>query len=165
MEGASPVLPVSPIHGRGIPGDRSIAGSCLACFAAAADRPDPPASDCPQPRFTMKAPPEYLSRTNPFAGVPKAAAAGAMLYGSKDRSAPCGFCHGPKGDGKGTLASQFDPRPRNFQCAGTVVGIPDGRLFWIVRYGSPGTGMPPSKDLSDDQIWQIVSHLRQLAKP
>lgn len=143
----------------------ALAATCLAGITAAADRSLPPTSDCPQPRFTEKAPPEYLSRTNPLAGVQEAAAAGARLYGSKGRSAPCAYCHGAKGDGRGALADQFDPRPRNFLCAGTVVGIPDGQLFWIVRYGSPGTAMPPSKDLSDDQIWQIVSHLRQLAKP
>jgi len=75
------------------------------------------------------------------------------------------MCHGIKGDGKGALAAQFDPRPRNFACAQTVNGIPDGQLFWIVRNGSPGTSMPDFKRLSDEQIWMIVHYLRQLAKP
>jgi mono/diheme cytochrome c family protein len=46
-----------------------------------------------------------------------------------------------------------------------VTGIPDGQLFWIVRYGSHGTAMPPSKELTDDQIWQVVAYMRQLARP
>jgi len=45
-----------------------------------------------------------------------------------------------------------------------VNGIPDGQLFWIVRYGSPGTGMPPSRNLTDQQIWQLVAYLRKLAQ-
>ena len=72
----------------------------------------------------------------------------------------------PTGAGKGTLASQFDPPPRNCQCATTVNGIPDGQLAWIVRNGSPGTSMVsnPVSKFSDQEIWQIVAHLRQLAR-
>ena len=76
----------------------------------------------------------------------------------------CALCHGKKGDGKGVLANQYDPPPRNFACAKTVVGVPDGQLFWIIRFGSPDTAMPPHAKLSDEQIWQLVLHLRQLAK-
>ena len=43
-------------------------------------------------------------------------------------------------------------------------GIPDGQLFWIIRYGSPDTAMPPSNTLSDEQVWQLVNYLRHLAK-
>ena len=43
-------------------------------------------------------------------------------------------------------------------------GIPDGQLFWIVRNGSPGTSMPDFRGLSDEQIWQLVLHLRTLAR-
>jgi hypothetical protein len=58
----------------------------------------------------------------------------------------------------------FDPRPRNFQCAATVNGIPDGQLFWIIRYGSPGTSMPPHPKLGDEQVWGVVAYLRKLAR-
>ena len=80
------------------------------------------------------------------------------------RSLPCAICHGTKGDGKGALASQYNPPPRNFACKETVNGIPDGQLFWIVRYGSPGTAMPPSRNLTDQQIWLLVAYLRKLAE-
>ena len=49
--------------------------------------------------------------------------------------------------------------------AKTMKNISDGQLFWIIRNGSPGTGMPAFKDLSDKEIWLIVHYLRKLSKP
>ena len=45
----------------------------------------------------------------------------------------------------------------------TIDGVPDGQLFWIIRFGSPGTKMPPNPRFSDEQVWQLVAYLRQLA--
>jgi hypothetical protein len=55
------------------------------------------------------------------------------------------------------------PRPRNFRCAVTINDVPDGQLFWIIRFGSPGTSMPPHRKFTDEQIWELVSYLRTLA--
>lgn len=120
--------------------------------------------DCPQPRFTGKAPDEYYGRPNPLQATEANLSAGEEVYLGDPRKISCASCHGRTGDGKGPLADQFDPPPRNFACAQTIRGIPDGHLFWIVRYGSPGTSMPPHKRLSDEQIWQVVLHLRKLAR-
>ncbi len=128
----------------------------LACFA------QPPPGECPQPRFTGRAPDDYYGRTNPLQATGQDPKAGERLYRAGEVS--CATCHGRKGDGKGELAGQFDPRPRNFACAKTVTGIPDGQLFWVIRFGSPGTAMPPHPEFSDEQIWQLVLHLRRLAK-
>ena len=142
-----------------------LAGVCtMPGLVGSAEGPLPPPGECPQPRFTQKAPAEFLALANPVADAPGTPAAGQRLYNGTSNSAPCTFCHGARGDGKGALARDHDPRPRNFQCKDTVNGIPDGQLFWIIRNGSPGTGMPASKDLSDQQIWQVVAYLRQLAK-
>lgn len=123
-----------------------------------------PIGECPQPRFTGKAPDEYYNRTMPE-GAARDIRAGERLYqGQEGPVANCVICHGKTGNGKGTLANQYDPPPRNFACARVVNGIPEGQLFWIIRYGSPGTGMPPHSGLKDDQVWQIVSYLRVLAK-
>ena len=137
----------------------------LTAYAALAGRTanaaDP--GQCPQPRFTGKAPEEYLSRTNPVSAESGAKAGEALFLGGQ-RSANCSICHGREGDGKGSLASQFDPPPRNFRCAQTIEGVPDGQLFWIIRFGSPGTAMPSHPRLSDEQVWQIVAFVRNLAK-
>jgi len=76
----------------------------------------------------------------------------------------CEKCHGLKGDGKGTLATQFQPVPRNFTCAEMLDEIPDGQMFWIIRNGSPDTAMPAYKKLSDRSIWRIILYLRTLGK-
>src|SRR5262245_36128261 len=124
----------------------------------------PPVSQCPQPRFTGKAPDKYYARKNPVPPSESALKAAERLYRGNSGATGCAMCHGAKGAGDGPLATQFDPRPRNFACAQTVNGIPDGQLFWIIRFGSPGTAMPDHPDLSDEQIWQLVAYLRRLAK-
>jgi len=123
----------------------------------------PPVGDCPQPRFTGSAPPEYLGRASPApseAGLRE----GERIYKGSGSGISCANCHGAKGDGRGPMSNMFDPRPRNFQCAATVNGIPDGQLFWIIRYGSPETSMPPHPRLSDEQVWNVVAYLRKLAR-
>ncbi|MFZ5723146.1 MAG: c-type cytochrome [Pseudomonadota bacterium] len=122
------------------------------------------AEECPQPRFTDRAPDEYLQRQNPLPATRAHRQAGERLYLDSDASIGCAVCHGKTGNGLGPLASQFNPRPRNFACAATVNGIPDGQLFWIIRFGSPGTAMPAHAKLDDTQVWQLVHHLRQLAR-
>jgi len=41
--------------------------------------------------------------------------------------------------------------------------LPDGQLFWVIQNGSPGTGMLAFKGLKDEQIWQIILYIRELA--
>ncbi len=143
---------------------RSYATGFVAFLASSFALAQPPAGECPQPRFTGKAPAEYFSQKNPLPSDAQNLKAAEKLYLGKSDAARCVMCHGRKGDGKGTLAEQFDPRPRNFACAETVNGIPDGQLFWIIRFGSPGTSMPAHDELNDTQIWQLVAYLRRLAR-
>lgn len=131
---------------------------CLAISAQAAP------AECPQPRFTGKAPQEYYTRVNPLASGNASTRAAEAIFQGDAGSANCALCHGKRGNGKGPLSGQYDPPPRNFACAQTINGVPDGQLFWIIRFGSPGTGMPPHPSLKDDEVWQMVSYLRQLAK-
>jgi mono/diheme cytochrome c family protein len=135
-------------------------GLGLAPGVAAAQLPHP--GECPQPRFTGKAPDEYYLRKSPLE-TPDAQL-GAQLFAGSAPDGSCAMCHGRRGDGKGPLAKQYDPPPRNFACAMTVNGVPDGQLFWIIRFGSPGTAMPPHSQLSDTDVWQLVAYLRTLAK-
>jgi mono/diheme cytochrome c family protein len=123
----------------------------------------PPDAQCPQPRFTGKAPPEYYGRPSPLGSEPDTRWAERAYRGDGQKIA-CATCHGEKGDGRGEMAEMFDPPPRNFRCKQTINGIPDGHLFWIVRFGSPGTSMPPNPGLSDAQVWEMVAYLRKLAR-
>jgi mono/diheme cytochrome c family protein len=136
---------------------------CAVLTACAA--PPPSVNGCPQPRFTGKAPDEFYNLKSPLTQAVLDVKAGEKLYfdGATDRFA-CATCHGAKGDGRGEMARQYDPPPRNFACAQTINGVPDGQLFWIIRFGSPGTGMPAHKNFSNEQIWQLVGYVRGLAK-
>lgn len=134
----------------------------VVAMAALAGAP-PLARDCPQPRFTGKAPDEYYRRTNPLSVGAQDSVAGRSLFQGGGGTRSCATCHGEKGDGRGEASNKFNPRPRNFTCMQTIDGVPDGQLFWIIRFGSPGTKMPPNPRFSDEQVWQLVAYLRQLA--
>jgi mono/diheme cytochrome c family protein len=119
---------------------------------------------CPQPRFTDKAPESVYNLKNPLQNSASVLEAGEELFLETSARVPCASCHGDKGDGRGRMASMFDPPPRNFCCAKTVDDVSDGQLFWIIKNGSPGTSMPAFNKLSDEQIWQLVHYIRKLAK-
>lgn len=121
--------------------------------------------NCRQPRFAGKVPEEFYNLKMPSTSAATDAKAGKRLYfdGASDRFA-CTTCHGDTGQGNGEMAKQYDPRPSNFSCAQTFNGITDGQLFWIIRFGSPGTGMPAHANFSEEQIWQLVAYVRALAK-
>ena len=139
-------------------------GLLLGIASGAAGAQSPPSGNCPQPRFTGKAPDDYYNRPNPLQATESNLAAGEDAFLGVPRRISCASCHGRTGAGDGPLADQFDPPPRNFTCAATIKGIPDGHLFWIIRFGSPGTSMPPHRKFSDEKVWQLVLHLRQLAR-
>jgi mono/diheme cytochrome c family protein len=136
----------------------------LACLSSLLHAADPPASECRQPRFTGKAPDDFYSRKNPMTPATTDSRAGELIYGGDIPGTNCAVCHGRKGNGKGVLAKDYDPPPRNFQCSGTINGVPDGQLFWVIRFGSPNTQMPDHPKLSDEQVWQLVTFIRQLAR-
>jgi mono/diheme cytochrome c family protein len=139
----------------------AVAMTLLACVGSVVAQ-NPP-GQCPQQRSTFKAPDDIYTLQNPQRSSPERIAVGRRLY-ERGAVPACEMCHGLKGDGKGTLATQFEPRPRNFTCAEMLDEISDGQLFWIIRNGSPDTGMPAYKKLSDRSIWRIILYLRTLAK-
>ena len=118
---------------------------------------------CVQPRKTAKAPDEFLAKTNPIPASSGAIAAGKTLFLKAAQPVACVMCHGERGDGKGLMGAALIPPPRNFTCGAMMKDIPDGQLFWVIKNGSPGTGMMPFSGLSDEQVWQLVQYIRSLA--
>ena len=107
---------------------------------------------------------EALSYKAPFGEArtapPEIVAAGKALYEGKGR---CSFCHGisGKGDGPGASVQQEHP-PRDFTNCAFQKEREDGELFWIMKYGSPGTGMQrliPGM-LSEEEGWEVVAYIR-----
>ncbi len=120
-------------------------------------------AECPQPRSTAQAPEPILNQANPLETSPDNIENGRLLF-QLDAQPTCTTCHGPSGDGLGMMGGALTPPPRNFTCAQTMQSIPDGQLFWIIKNGSPGTGMPAFSNLSDEEVWKLVLHIRSLAR-
>ena len=119
---------------------------------------------CAQPRFTQRAPDEYYNLTNPLKATKENLDYGENFFQRGIKPVPCARCHGTEGDGLGRMAHMFDPPPRNFSCINTIKGVSDGQLFWIIKFGSPGTSMPDfGKKLTDHQIWQVILYLRDIS--
>lgn len=136
----------------------------LSACASSGDGSGSMLGKCPQPRFTEQAPVAVYNLKNPLQNSVAVMNAGEELFMDTSAAVPCMQCHGSNGDGRGAMASMFDPPPRNFSCRKTVDGVPDGQLFWIIKNGSPGTSMPAFNKLSDEEIWQLVHYIRKLAK-
>lgn len=91
-------------------------------------------------------------------------AAGKVLY---DGRGQCTLCHGVSGKGDGPASHmQANHPPRNFTDCAFQKEREDGELFWIMKHGSPGTGMPASIPhmLSEEEGWKVVAYLRTFCK-
>jgi mono/diheme cytochrome c family protein len=119
---------------------------------------------CSQPRSTVQAPDEFYNLRSPIKRSGENIKAGMGLFQKAAKPVACAKCHGYKGDGLGPMANMFSPPPRDFTCAEVVKGIPEGQLFWIIKNGSDGTSMPAFDQLDDNQIWQLVAYINELAK-
>jgi cytochrome c oxidase cbb3-type subunit 3 len=85
--------------------------------------------------------------TNPLGSDKAAIAAGREQY-----EAACGGCHGITGKGGRGPRLAGIARVRN---------MPDKMMFETIKEGVKGTPMPPFS-LSEPQIWQLVSFIRNL---
>ncbi len=120
---------------------------------------------CPQVRATAQAPDEIRDQPNPLEPSLEIIYEGESLFQVDVQPVACKICHGVNGNGLGIMAQGLNPPPRNFNCKATMEEASDGQLFWIIRNGSPGTGMPAFKNLDDREIWKIVHYLRQFSQP
>ena len=115
---------------------------------------------CPQTRPTPQAPDKIAQQKNPFESNAENFIKGESLYQWTAEPNPCKICHGPTGNGLGMMTQGLPAMPRNFTCLQTMNEISDGQMFWIIKYGSPATGMPAYKFLSDDEIWKLILYIR-----
>ena len=132
----------------------------MAVVTIAAGAPREPNADLVPPS-AMK---EALSYKAPFGETrtapPEIVAAGKKLYEGKGR---CSACHGSSGKGDG-FAAQMNPThpPRDFTNCAFQKEREDGELYWIIKYGSSGTGMVPLIPgmLSEEEGWEVVAYVR-----
>lgn len=86
----------------------------------------------------------------------------------------CAICHGVNGEGDGSLATEFTPRPRNFTFANfkfgsTGLGDQPARadIIAVIKNGiegSYGRSMPAFRDFTDSELLSLVEVVRQFAE-
>jgi cytochrome c oxidase cbb3-type subunit 3 len=87
---------------------------------------------------------------NPLLGQPAAITEGKRLFVEG-----CSGCHGTNAEGG---------RGPNLAKGDLIRDVPNRRLFASIKSGIKGTEMPPSR-LPDENIWQMVTYLRDLTSP
>jgi cytochrome c oxidase cbb3-type subunit III len=90
-----------------------------------------------------------VQKTNPLAADSKAVVQGRNIFRGR-----CAVCHGV--DAKGY-------RGTDLTTGEWAHGGGDAELFDTISRGVPGTEMPPRGNLSDDEVWMVVTYLRTLA--
>jgi putative heme-binding domain-containing protein len=89
--------------------------------------------------------------TNPLAGNALAIKQGQNIFRGR-----CAVCHGI--DAKGYRGSDLTT-------GDWVHGGSDRLIFRTITTGVPGTEMPGSGNLSEDEVWQLIAYLRTLSAP
>lgn len=87
-------------------------------------------------------------RVNPFAGQAEAIAAGGRMFADH-----CAKCHGQDALGRGKKPSLRSER---------VQQATDGEIFWLLKNGNPGKGMPVWAALPEPERWQVIAYVKSL---
>jgi cytochrome c len=92
---------------------------------------------------------------NPLPATDEVIARGKTNYGYF-----CVMCHGPKGDGRGTVGQSFFPLPTDLRSA-YVRNQSDGLLFYRISLGFK-RHPPLYRTVSSEDRWAILHYLRSL---
>ena len=104
---------------------------------------------------------EARSLRSPLSDSTEVVKRGKELYEGRGT---CFNCHGTDGGGNGPAAAKLNPAPRNFRHHGFWRHRTEGELFWVIKYGSPGTAMIGFGSLlSDEEIWSLIHYERTFA--
>ncbi|MDH5763929.1 MAG: c-type cytochrome [Nitrospinota bacterium] len=109
--------------------------------------------------YTPRVPLEQLEDIqeieSPYETTPERTEAGREIYFGKGL---CVTCHSK--DGKGVRMPGH--APRNFTDAKWQDARTDGELMWVLKNGSPGTGMPQrvGKVITEEEGWNVIQFIR-----
>ncbi len=74
----------------------------------------------------------------------------------------CAVCHGPVGNGVGSLTAAYGAKPANLQSQ-QFRDYADGQIYWTIVNGK--NAMPSqAADLTEDQRWAVVHYVRALQR-
>lgn len=109
--------------------------------------------------YVPRVPEDQLERIreieSPFLPSPEHVEAGKKIYFGKGL---CVTCH--SNNGKGVKLPGHSPR--DFTDAKWQDLRTDGELMWVLKNGSPGTGMPirVGKVITEEEGWQVIQFIR-----
>jgi high-affinity iron transporter len=75
----------------------------------------------------------------------------------------CAGCHGATGSSDGVLTQALSKLPVELSSFAWQVDRSDKAIADVVRAGVAGTAMPAARDLTDEDLAQVVAHVRTLA--
>ena len=105
---------------------------------------------------------EAKANQSPVDGSADAIAEGKAIFEGKGT---CFTCHGMGGAGDGDAGKALDPGPRNLTSPAFKECKTIGEMFWVVKNGSPGTGMIPAVItgiLTEEEAWKTILYERTL---
>jgi mono/diheme cytochrome c family protein len=104
---------------------------------------------------------EAKALVSPFQDSPEILAKGKALYEGKGT---CVNCHGQSGAGDGPVSASLNPAPRNFRHHGFWRHRTEGEIFWVIKFGSPGTSMIGFEGVvTNEEIWALIQYEQRFA--
>lgn len=102
--------------------------------------------------------------------VGSAQSKGDANAGKAKYDALCAGCHGKTGKGDGAAAASLNPKPQDHTDGKAMNALSDKYLFDIIKDGGVGVKKSPlmpawGKTLKDQEISNVISYIRSLAKP
>jgi mono/diheme cytochrome c family protein len=89
-----------------------------------------------------------------------------VSLGKKLYEQNCAPCHGPKGDGKGALASTLTPHPSDFALPlkewPNTAGVAE-KVFEVITKGIPNSAMVGWPQLSERERWGLVYRVMEFS--
>jgi mono/diheme cytochrome c family protein len=134
----------------------SVAGLAFAAGVAVAAE-----KDIKTPRVPAAELQKAKDMKNPLQPTPDNIAKGKAVFEGKGT---CFTCHGNTGKGDGPAGAALDPAPRNFTNPEFHKVRTPGEMFWVIKNGSPGTGMISYNPamINDEETWQVILYERSL---
>ncbi len=112
--------------------------------------------------YEPRVPPELLEKLqdmdNPYPATPERIEIGSKIYFGKGL---CVTCHSDNGKG----VELPGHAPRDFTDKKWQEVRSDGEMMWVLRNGSPGTGMPVrvGKGINEEEGWSVIHFIRTFA--
>ncbi len=114
--------------------------------------------------YTPRVPKDQLEEIqeieSPYETTPERIELGREIYFGKGL---CVTCHSKNGKG----VQMPGHAPRSFTDPKWQDARTDGELMWVLRNGSPGTGMPQrvGKDITEEEGWNVIQFIRTFGAP